>query len=117
MNQGMPPWEAFRWFDSPVETVVDLGIDGLWHLVAAQNVRRVALWLGSAGTANLNFSPSPRAGLHGFYVTGGALPLVLRQQADGVLCQVEWYAQGSPGGTVNVVEVLLRAWPGEPGIG
>lgn len=116
-NAGMPPWEAFKWFDTPVETLVALAAPPAWTKVAAHNVRRVGIYFALPGAANVQVSTKQGVAGTGFLLTSAVNPLIFRHQADGVLTQVEWYAQPSPGTSLSVIEVLLRAWPGGDPVG
>lgn len=117
MQQGMPPWEAYRWFDAPVETLWSMMSIGPNLEVAAHSVRRVVLMFCPVGVSSVYLSTVQSNSARGYQLVNGAAPLILTQQQHGVLCQVPWFAGGAGANSLTTIEVFLRAWPGEPGIG
>lgn len=117
MNQGMPPWEAYRWFDTPLERVVALPFGAGWVQLCERSVRRVCLIFACPPTASGQISLNQGSANSGIGVQAGQSPLILTQQQHGPLCQEPWFGSSGGGSFITVVEVLLRAWPGGDPIG
>jgi hypothetical protein len=117
MNAAMPPWEAFKWFDSPRESEFTGLVTG--DLIAPHDVRRVVLIVSvqqTSDSARITTKPGVESG-RGVLLTGNQGPWILTHQSHGLLTQVDWFVASAPLSGLCVIEVLLRAWPGEPGIG
>jgi hypothetical protein len=117
MSAAMPPWEAYKWFDSPRENEFTGLVTG--DLIAPHDVRRVVLIVSvqqTSDSARITTKPGVASG-RGVLITGGQGPWILTHQSHGLLTQVDWFVASAPLSGLCVIEVLLRAWPGEPGIG
>jgi hypothetical protein len=113
----LSPWDAFAWFDTPIET--NFSLSGAAVLVAPAEPRRVALIFSmpsSTGFVTISTSSKVTAS-SGIGLTTQSPTLQLFQSAAGNLVQGAWYAFGMLGLSVTVVEVRLRDWPNMYGPG
>lgn len=113
----MPPWDAFPWFDTPVETSFTLIGAAPYIQIAGLSVRRVCILIASGDGGTIQVSTQRGGANTGWTLSSGTGPMILTQQSHGVLCQVPWFAKAVAGLAVTVVEVFLRAWPGGDPVG
>lgn len=113
----MPPWEAYRWFDTPTERTVELALGAGWVQLCGRDVRRVCLILACPPTASGQVSLNQGPANSGIRLTDALAPLIFVHSQHGPLCQEPWFGMSGGGSFVTVTEVLLRAWPGGDPVG
>jgi len=107
----LKPYEAFGYFNRPVETFFALGqwTDGV--MAAPENANRVVLifsWAAGQPFASTLPPPHPSGGLS---IPKEAGPIILTQHEHGSLAQVAWFPVKDLGAAVMVHELILERFP------
>lgn len=107
----MSPWDAFAWFDTPVETM--FAMTGSAVLIAKGNPRRIALGLAPTQSgSNITISSTPLVSSNvGFVLSSSVTPTWILQANHGPFCQGQMWAFGMALSNLWVCEIFLRDWP------
>jgi len=125
LGRTLSPMEEAPFFLNPLVKYANMPHNGSLVQLTGQNVHRIALIMGVAGTpaaaATLAISPDQnlvRAATvpaqQGFMLQSGNSPFFITQAVVGVLCQVAWFGINMSTTTdveITVVEVQLADWP------
>ena len=110
----LPPWDANRWFQSPVETTNGLQPTAVNPLCLADPMRVGLIFAApGANTANVSISINPITVIsQGLGLQPGQFPIMITHHDFGVLTQAQWFgAAGGAGQKITVTELRLRDWP------
>lgn len=108
---ALPPWDAAAYFQTPTETDVTLP-GGVATQLCAADPNRVVLMFSTTGFGGIPVSTKRHTDANGgIQVGANFLPLVLRFEEVGPLCQQAWYAWSPGAGLITVFEVKLYQWP------
>lgn len=111
-RRQLAPWEEIGYFQLPNVIVTPLTGPVGWTQIAPNSPNRVSLTISSTGSTRLSTDNTIATGA-GIAITNTMAPYVVREKDDGNLCTSAWYAVNGGAGTVTVIEVILREWPGD----
>jgi len=111
----MAPWDEMEWFDQPKVTAFTVGVTPVTTLCGVEP-RRAVLMIGCTAAAGANAVVCPFSSANlpsfGFALSQSVPPIIVNQKDYGSLVQWSWFGVGSAAGIkVQVVELLLKAWP------
>lgn len=110
----LPPWDANRWFQAPIETTNGLS-PTVVNPICLADPMRVGLIISVPGsnTSAISVSINPITLIsQGIGLPINGQPLLITHHDWGVMTQLQWFgATGGAGQKLTVTELKLRDWP------